>query len=380
MFDWSFYPPPPAPGVSPDVERQRYPLWVPERTMYLTRHGSHAYGTSTPTSDLDIRGICIAPREHYHGFRWAKQPAQFEQIVIKDPDVVVFEIRKMLAMCVEANPNALELLFTDPSDHILVTPMAEELIGHRDLFLTKMTKHAFAGYAAGQLSRMKLHYEWNHGKAPDHPPTRQEYGLSTPPLIKKEQLEAALSSVQKKLDEWNLTGLENLDRPLRIALQDVMAELLAEAQVSTDSLWEGAARMIGLSDNFIDLIGREKRYRAAVKEWHDFQDHRNNRNVVRYGLEVKYGYDTKHGMHLVRLLRMAHEILTTGKMLVRRTDAEELLYIRNGGWTWEQMLSYSEQMNSMLTSLMKVSTLPDKPDLDRVNDICVRLVEIALAT
>ena len=67
-------------------------------------------------------------------------------------------------------------------------------------------------------------------------------------------------------------------------------------------------------------------------------------------------------------------------MLVRRTDAEELLYIRNGGWTWEQMLSYSEQMNSMLTSLMKVSTLPDKTDLDRVNDICVRLVEIALAT
>jgi hypothetical protein len=30
--------------------------WLPKSVIYLTRHGSHAYGTSLPESDVDIRG------------------------------------------------------------------------------------------------------------------------------------------------------------------------------------------------------------------------------------------------------------------------------------------------------------------------------------
>ena len=41
---------------------------VSKRTVYLCKHGSHAYGLSTPTSDLDIKGVCIAPSETYLGF------------------------------------------------------------------------------------------------------------------------------------------------------------------------------------------------------------------------------------------------------------------------------------------------------------------------
>ncbi|AEZ66297.1 hypothetical protein phiTE_131 [Pectobacterium phage phiTE] len=37
-----------------------------------------------------------------------------------------------------------------------------------------------------------------------------------------------------------------------------------------------------------------------------------NRNAARHELEEKFGYDTKHAMHLVRLLRMSQEILETG--------------------------------------------------------------------
>ncbi len=35
--------------------------WLNDNTIYLTKHGSQAYGTNTPTSDLDVRGVCIPP-------------------------------------------------------------------------------------------------------------------------------------------------------------------------------------------------------------------------------------------------------------------------------------------------------------------------------
>jgi len=48
-------------------------------------------------------------------------------------------------------------------------------------------------------------------------------------------------------------------------------------------------------------------------------------------LEAKFGFDTKHAMHLIRLLRMAREILETGVVHVKRPDAEELSAIRYHG-------------------------------------------------
>jgi hypothetical protein len=51
--------------------------------------------------------------------------------------------------------------------------------------------------------------------------------------------------------------------------------------------------------------------------------------------EVKYGYDCKHAYHFVRLIRMCKKILTTGKVIVKRLDLDELLHIRNGSWTYD---------------------------------------------
>ena len=50
--------------------------------ILLVTHGSHAYGLNTPTSDLDIKGIAIPPREYFLGFA-----NSFEQAIQNDPDM-----------------------------------------------------------------------------------------------------------------------------------------------------------------------------------------------------------------------------------------------------------------------------------------------------
>lgn len=42
--------------------------WLAEQTIFLTRYGSHAYGTAAPGSDVDLRGVCVAPSDVRLGF------------------------------------------------------------------------------------------------------------------------------------------------------------------------------------------------------------------------------------------------------------------------------------------------------------------------
>ncbi len=360
-FDWSLY----TGNTS----------WLPTRTIYVTRHGSHAYGTNSATSDLDLRGIVIPPREYWYG-----NVNRFEQTQNgpgADPnlDIVFFGVRKFFQIAVECNPNALELIFTDPSDHLLLTPLAEKLISNREMFLTQRALHTFSGYAFAQLKRIRGHYRWLK-EPPTSPPTRASMGLPERTLIPKDQLQAANAAITKKLDQWNFVGLEDVSPDVRIGLQGIMAELLAEIQVSSDDTWKNAARTLGYSDNFIELLDIERRYTGKKREWEQYQEWIKNRNEKRAALEAKFGYDTKHAMHLVRLLRMCREILTEGVLRVRRPDAAELLAIRDGAWTYEQLIAWAEAENLGLKEI--TSNLPPDPPRAKIDALLIEIVEAGL--
>ena len=42
--------------------------WLEHGTIFLTVHGSQAYGTATPTSDIDLKGVAIPPLKYHMGF------------------------------------------------------------------------------------------------------------------------------------------------------------------------------------------------------------------------------------------------------------------------------------------------------------------------
>ena len=92
-------------------------------------------------------------------------------------------------------------------------------------------------------------------------------------------------------------------------------------------------------------------------------------------LVEKFGYDTKNAAHLIRLMRMAIEFLQTGFLIVKRPDREELLGIKKGQWTLEQIKQEAEILFQKAKDAYEKSPLPQKPDELAINELCVTLCE-----
>jgi hypothetical protein len=117
-------------------------------------------------------------------------------------------------------------------------------------------------------------------------------------------------------------------------------------------------------------------YDEAKKKRDQYVTWMAERNPIRHETEIKFGYDTKHAMHLVRLLRAGYEILTTGDLHVKRLDAAELLDIRAGRWTYEEVVNYADEMVAKIDSLSAGDTkVPAHPAAAEIDNLVVRITK-----
>lgn len=108
-----------------------------------------------------------------------------------------------------------------------------------------------------------------------------------------------------------------------------------------------------------------------------------SRGKNRQDLTEKYGYDTKYAAHLVRLMRMSHEIMDSGAVNVYRgnIDANELIQIRQGAWKYEDVISWAKAQDQKLTLNYNNGkyAIPHSPDRNAINSLCCEIVERHLA-
>lgn len=96
--------------------------------------------------------------------------------------------------------------------------------------------------------------------------------------------------------------------------------------------------------------------------------------ITRRNGKVAIQGNTKHAMHLVRLMRMGCELLRDGVLHVRRPDAAELLRIRNGDWSYDRLIGWAEEMDAGMKQYATTSTLPKKPNRKAIDRLCRDLV------
>lgn len=267
----------------------------------------------------------------------------------------------------QGNPNALELLFVDFDDIIYSNEIGNSLLNIRDLFISKKCKHTFSGYAASQLKRIKLHRNYIL-KGELKKPERSDYNLpDTHKLIPEHQQLEIEAQIKKVLDGWTIdtTGMEPA---AEIKFKNELEDVLIDLKLNHEDFHMYAARSLGLNDNLTEAFQRERAYKLALHEYKCWQTWKLERNKARFELEEKYTYDTKHASHLIRLTLMCKEILETHKINVKRPDAEFLLAIRNGLWSYDELMSWYENQAIILDDLYQTSNLRNEPERVKINN------------
>jgi len=119
---------------------------IDDRLILKYVGGSQAYGTATEDSDIDYRGVVIPPKSYFLGLD------RFEQYENTNPDIVYYDIRKMVSLALSGNPNILECLYAD--EYLSITPYGTRLLTIRNEFLARNCTRAYMGYAQQQLKRL----------------------------------------------------------------------------------------------------------------------------------------------------------------------------------------------------------------------------------
>ncbi|MEP3478271.1 MAG: nucleotidyltransferase domain-containing protein [Fuerstiella sp.] len=123
--------------------------------------GSRAYGLDHAESDVDRRGFFLPSADRH----WSLKPVP-EQITCDDTQEQYWEIQKFITLALKANPNVLECLFSPLIER--TTPLVDELISIRNIFLSKLIYQTYNGYVMSQFKKMQAGMH-KHGEAkPKH--------------------------------------------------------------------------------------------------------------------------------------------------------------------------------------------------------------------
>lgn len=127
-----------------------------QRVLYRCVIGSQAYGLAGSGSDVDRRGIYLPTADQH----WSLYGVP-EQLENEPTQEAYWEMQKFLVMALKANPNVLECLYTPLVEK--ATPLAQELLGLREIFLSRLVYQTYNGYVMSQFKKMQSDLR-NHGQ------------------------------------------------------------------------------------------------------------------------------------------------------------------------------------------------------------------------
>ncbi len=385
---------------------------IVKHTHYLVVTGSYAYGTAIHSSDYDLRGWGIPPQEYFLTFdkhfeqndqtfkfqeypfaghlqkyvdaNKYRQPAPDEEI-----DHCIYDIRKFFALAAECNPNIIELLFIDENEILICDEFGRWVRGVRDLFLSARAKHTFTGYAVSQLKRINTHRKFIM-HPPKEKPTRGQFGLPATSLIPAEQRGAAEALVTAQIREWlgydsqiDKTELSIFHEKLTDFLSRILSSKELIIKFNNEQEMVRATRLaamekIGMGKNYIAILQAEKEYHDKLTEWNQYQTWVQNRNPERAAMEAKWRFDLKHSVHLVRLLLAGKEVLTTGKLTVKKPEVQQVMSdIRAGKWSYEKIIDFLKETDKELQDIYdnKKYVVPHKLKIKELSKLCMDIVK-----
>jgi len=377
---------------------------------YKYLRGSHSYHLNVETSDVDYGGVWICPMEMLFGLR----SNYVEQVADEKNDVVYYEFGRWIELLLKSNPTALESLYV-PKDCIIgdVHPAIQLILDNRDAFLSKECFNSFFGYAESQIKKCR-----GLNKRIVNPVTERKdvldfcytfYNQGSQPIkdfLKEHQLDqryCGLVNIPNMKDTYGVYydfaayfKFENIDvdkiaeitpyiyqiyekKGLDNILQRIdKKEFYKYGGITDPDNWSksNTVRLSSIPKGEVPICQmtfNKDAYVCHCRDYHDYKEWEKNRNPIRYESNLNKNYDSKNVCHCMRLIRMAKELAQgKGFNLVRDTDRDYLLDIRNHKFEYEEIIAQLENEKKEMEEAIKTTTLPDKVDIKFVNDLLIK--------
>jgi uncharacterized protein len=326
--------------------------------------GSKAYGLDTAKSDTDIRGVFVLPEKIFYGLEYTGQ------VNNKTNDIVYYELRRFMELLSKNNPNILEMLSIPESCVLQKHAIMEKL--KPEIFLSKLCHQTFANYAYTQIKKA-----YGLEKKIVNPVDEKRksvmdfcfvYEGAEAILLKK-----YLGTRELQQDKIGLTAISHLRDCYNLFYSD---EWQYEGIMRKEESNDVCLSSIPKGEKPIAMLYFNKDgYSVYCKKYKEYWGWVDKRNDERYKTTMSHGknYDSKNMMHVFRLLLMAKEIATQGKINVFRKDRDFLLSIKEGKFEYDELLEKAEALKNELPLLYQHSELQDEPDIYKIDELLIKM-------
>ncbi|OIO72825.1 MAG: hypothetical protein AUJ85_09345 [Elusimicrobia bacterium CG1_02_37_114] len=90
---------------------------------------------------------------------------------------------------------------------------------------------------------------------------------------------------------------------------------------------------------------------------------------------LKFGYSLKNAMNCIRLLEQGVELLNKAHITMPRPNCQELVQIKQGKFSYEQIVNKFDNLLKELEEAKINSKLPDVPRVNDVDKLMIRLIK-----
>lgn len=370
--------------------------------LFIAVRGSQAYGTATPASDTDYAGVYIQSEDDIYGTHYK------EQINDDKNDTVFYEVKRFLQLVATNNPTIMELLNTPEDCIIYKHPLYDEILKHKDEFITKACGMSFGGYAIQQIKKAKgqdKKQNWEKDKVTRKDVLDFVYVIDGEQTIPWKIWNLERGYEEKFIGAVNVPNARDVyalyfDDNAYACFSEKLSENIREFHKqkrreigltmgfgykglvkSGDGASLAESNMLRLSSipkgekAICNIVYNKDGYTAHCKDYKSYQDWLENRNEQRWTDVKSHGQkiDGKNMMHCRRLLEMSREIGEGKGIIVRRPNADELLSIRRGEVDLQSLIDRAESDIAEIDRIFKESSLPAEVDSALIHNLLVAI-------
>lgn len=320
----------------------------PARPLVRIRHGSHLYGTNTPTSDLDYKGVFLPAGADIllqcvptHIDAGTKDPQATHKNTPDDIDDTSYPLQKFFGMIAAGDTVGTEILFA-PDDAIVAKDdeLWPLIVENKDMLLNRECK-GFVGYCQKQAAK---------------------YGVKG----------SRMAACKDIVDLLKVAAAG--DRGMNTKLAEI-SELLYE--FCTEHEFSEIVNIPAPSGKDIfhlEVIGRKIPFTNTVKQALDVYEkvYENYGHRARAAMNNE-GIDWKAMSHAVRVGGQALELLSTGHITFPRPEADYLLAVKRGELDYQEVAAVLEGIVEDVEEEATTSWLPETADWDSINEFVLRL-------